>query len=114
LIASQEIFLASDASSRLNNDSQKIQEEEEALTTLSGSENSNIGNIKSTIPTHTSLIFKQQEKCKEPGSREKSLAQPHYSIQHIEGYDILYYKVYKQDVHPSIIETEAKSTVLVP
>jgi hypothetical protein len=41
---------------------------------------------------HTALIFKEQAKVKEPGLREKGLAQPHYSIQHIEGYDILCYK----------------------
>jgi hypothetical protein len=39
---------------------------------------------------HTALIFNKQEKVK--GLREKSLAQPHYSIQHIEGYDLLCYK----------------------
>jgi hypothetical protein len=39
---------------------------------------------------HTALIFKEQEKVK--GLREKGLAQPHYSIQHIEGYDLLCYK----------------------
>jgi hypothetical protein len=38
---------------------------------------------------HTALIFKEQEKFKEPELREKGLAQPHYSIQHIEGYDLL-------------------------
>jgi hypothetical protein len=39
---------------------------------------------------HTALIFKEQAKVK--GLREKVLAQPHYSIQHIEGYDLLCYK----------------------
>jgi hypothetical protein len=39
---------------------------------------------------HTALIFKEQAKVK--GLREKGLAQPHYSIQHIEGYDLLCYK----------------------
>jgi hypothetical protein len=39
---------------------------------------------------HTVLIFKEQAKVK--GLREKGLAQPHYSIQHIEGYDLLCYK----------------------
>jgi hypothetical protein len=39
---------------------------------------------------HTALmIFKEQAKVKESGLREKELAQPHYSIQHIEGYDLL-------------------------
>jgi hypothetical protein len=39
---------------------------------------------------HTPLIFKEQAKVK--GLREKGLAQPHYSIQYIEGYNILCYK----------------------
>jgi hypothetical protein len=52
----------------------KIQEEEEeALTLLSGSENNSISNIKSTIPMHTALIFKEQENVKELGLREKGL-----------------------------------------
>jgi hypothetical protein len=63
---------------------------------------------------HTALIFKEQEKVKQPGLREKGLAQPHYSIQHIEGYDLLVYKDNKQDLHSSIIETTSKSIVLVP
>jgi hypothetical protein len=74
---------------RLDIDSLKIQEEE-VLTLLSESENNNISNIKSSIPLHTDLIFKEQEKVKR--SREKGLAQPRYSIQHIEGYDLLCYK----------------------
>jgi hypothetical protein len=41
---------------------------------------------------HTALIFKEQAKVKESGFREKGLAQPHYSIQHIEGYDLPCYK----------------------
>jgi hypothetical protein len=43
---------------------------------------------------HTALIFKVQAKVK--GLREKGLAQPHYSVQHIEGYDFLSYndKIY--------------------
>jgi hypothetical protein len=62
------------------------------LTRLSGSENNSISNIKLTIPMHTALIFKELAKVKEPGLREKGLAQPHYSMQHIEGYDLLCYK----------------------
>jgi hypothetical protein len=77
--------------SRFDIDSLKIQEEE-VLTLLSGSENNNISNIKWTIPMHTALIFKEQAILKEPGLKEKGLAQPHYSIQHIEGYDLLSYK----------------------
>jgi hypothetical protein len=60
------------------------------LTLLSGSENNSISNIKLTI--HTALIFKEQAKVKDIGLREKGLAQPHYSMQHIEGYDLLCYK----------------------
>jgi hypothetical protein len=42
-----------------------IQEEiEEALTLLSGSENSIISTFKLTITTHTALIFKEQAKVK--------------------------------------------------
>jgi hypothetical protein len=35
---------------------------------------------------HAALIFKEQAKFKQPGLREKVLAQHHYSIQHIEGF----------------------------
>jgi hypothetical protein len=80
------------------------------LLLQSGSENNSISNIKLIIPIHTALIFKEQAKVK--GLREKGLSQPHYSIQHIEGYDLLCNKDNKQDLHSSIIET--KSTVLVP
>jgi hypothetical protein len=75
------------------------------LTLLSGSENNSISNFKLTIPMHTALIFKEQTKVKEPGLRDKGLAQPHYSIQYIEGYDLL---CYKKDPHSSIIETSSK------
>jgi hypothetical protein len=63
---------------------------------------------------HTALIFKEQAKVKEVRLREKGLAQPHYSIQHIEGYDLLCYKDNKLDLHSSIMETKKESTVLVP
>jgi hypothetical protein len=96
-----------DTFSRLEIDSLKIQEKE-VLTLLSGSENNSISNIKSTIPMHTALIFKEQEKVKEQGLREKGLDQPHYSIQNIEGYDLLFYKDNKQDLHSSIIEIDNK------
>jgi hypothetical protein len=82
--------VVADALSRLDIDSLKIQEKE-LLTLLSGSENNSISNIKLAIPMDTVLIFKEQAKVKEPGLRKKSLAQPHYSIQHIEGYDLLCY-----------------------
>jgi hypothetical protein len=77
-----------DALSCLDIGSLKIQEEE-VLTLLSGSENNSISNIKYTIPLHTALIFKEQAKFKDTGLREKGLAQPHYSRQHTEGYDLL-------------------------
>jgi hypothetical protein len=57
---------------------------------------------------HTALIFKEQAKVKETGLTEKGLAQPHYSLQHIEGYDLLCYKNNRQDIHSSIIETNNK------
>jgi hypothetical protein len=95
-----------DALSRLDIDSLKIQEDEEVLTLLSRSGNNSISNIKLRIPMHTALIFNEQAKVK--GLREKGLAQPHYSIQHIEGYDLLCYKKNKQDLHSSIIETNSR------
>jgi hypothetical protein len=52
-----------DSLSRLDIDKLKIQEEE-ALTLLSGSENSSISNIKLTIPMYTALNFKEQAKVK--------------------------------------------------
>jgi hypothetical protein len=66
------------------------------LTILSGSENNIISNIKLTFPMHTDFIFKEQAKVKEPRIREMGLAQPHHSIQHVEGYDLLCYneKIY--------------------
>jgi hypothetical protein len=80
------------------------------LTILSQSEENSISNIK--FPMHTALIFKQQAKVKDTGLIGKVLAQAHYSIQNIEGYDLLCYKDKKEDLQTSIIET--KSTVLVP
>jgi hypothetical protein len=94
-----------DALSCLGIDSLKIQEKE-VLTLLSGSENNSISNIE--FPMHTALIFKKQAKVKNTGLREKGLAQPHYSIQNIEGYDLLYYKENRQDLDSSIIESEYK------
>jgi hypothetical protein len=83
------VDVVADALSRLDIDSLKIQEEE-VLTLLSGSENNSISNIK--LAVHTSLIFKEQAKVKDTRLREKGLAQPHYSIEHIEGYELLCYK----------------------
>jgi hypothetical protein len=88
LPGTKNVGAVADTLSRLDIDSLKIQEEE-MLTLLSGSENNSISNIKLPIPMHTALIFKEQAKVKEPGLREKGLAQPHYSIQYIEGYDLL-------------------------
>jgi hypothetical protein len=48
----------------LDIDSLKIQEEEEVLTLLSGSENNSISNIKLIVSMHTVLIFKEQEKSR--------------------------------------------------
>jgi hypothetical protein len=78
------------------------------LTLLSGSENNSISNIKLTIPIDSALIFIEEAKVKELGLREKGLAQPHYSIQHNEGYDLLCYKDNNQDLHSSIIEVEKR------
>jgi hypothetical protein len=55
------------------------------LKILSGIENSSTSNIKLTIPIYPALSFKEQAKMMELGLREKDLAQPHYSIQRIEG-----------------------------
>jgi hypothetical protein len=106
------VCTAADALSRLDIDSLKIQEEE-VLTLLSGSRTNIISNIKLLNLIHTALIFKEQAKVKLTGLREKGLAQPHYSIQHIEGYDLLCYKYNKQDLHSSNIETKNQSNVLV-
>jgi hypothetical protein len=98
-----------DALSRLDIDSLKIQEEE-VLTLLPGSENNSISSIKSIIPMHTALIFKKQAKFKEPRLREKGLAQTHYSIQHIEGNDLLCHK--ENLCIPQSLRKNTKSTVL--
>jgi hypothetical protein len=59
------VHIFADASSRLDIDSLKTQGEgEETSIFLSGSENSRINNIKSTITMHTALIFKEQAKVK--------------------------------------------------
>jgi hypothetical protein len=56
----------------------KIQySKEEVLTFLSGSEENIISDIKSILSMHTTLIFKEQARDKEPGLREKGFAQPH-------------------------------------
>jgi hypothetical protein len=107
------VVSVADALSRLDIDSLKIQEiKGEVLTDILESENISISNIKSTIPMHTALIFKEQAKVKEPGLREKGLAQPHYSIQLIEGYNLLFYK---ENIYiPQSLRQMTKSTILVP
>jgi hypothetical protein len=61
---------------------------------------------------YTALIFKEQAKVKESGLREKALAQPHYSIQHIEEYDLL---CNKEKIYiPQSLSQRIMSTVLVP
>jgi hypothetical protein len=62
---------------------------------------------------YTALIFKEQAKFMGTGLREKGLAQSHYSIQHIEGYDLLFYKDYNKIYIPQSLRQTAKSTVLV-
>jgi hypothetical protein len=79
--------VVADALSLLEIDIVKIQEEEVVIF-LQVSENNRIINIE--FPMHTALIFKDKAKVK--GLREKSSAQPDYSIQDIEGYDFLCYK----------------------
>jgi hypothetical protein len=58
---------------------------------------------------HNALIFKEQTKIKESGLREKGLAQPHYSIHYIEGYDLL---CYKEKIYiPQLLRKKTKSNV---
>jgi Integrase zinc binding domain len=72
------------ALSRLDIDDLKIQQEE-ALKVLSESEQSNI-----EFPMHTALIFNEQTRFNGLRGTEKGLSQlHHYSMQHIEGYDLL-------------------------
>jgi hypothetical protein len=78
------------------------------LTLLSGSENNSISNIE--FPMHTDLIFKEQAKVK--GLGEKGLAQLHYSIQHIEGYDLICYK--EKIYTPQSWRQRKRVPVLVP
>jgi hypothetical protein len=54
----EKVSTVADALSRLDIVILKIQEEEEVLTLLSGSENSSISNIKYTIPMHIALTEK--------------------------------------------------------
>jgi hypothetical protein len=70
-----------DALSHLDIDELTIPQEEALAITQHS-------NIK--FPMYTALIFKEQVKV--PGLREKCLSKPHYSMQHIEGHDLLCYK----------------------
>jgi hypothetical protein len=81
-------FSVADALSCLDIDELTITQEE-ALALLSESKQCNINFLM-----YTALIFKEQIKV--PGLREKGLSQPYYSMQHIEGYDLLCYnyKIY--------------------
>jgi hypothetical protein len=110
------VVTVADALSLLDIDSLKIQEEtEKVLKLLSESENNSISNIKSTMPMHTALIFKEQAKVKGTRLREKGLSQPHYSIQYIEGYDLLCYNNNKEKIYiAQSLRQRSKSTVLVP
>jgi hypothetical protein len=86
LLRKNNVRAIADALSRLNIDSLKIQEKE-SLILLIGSENKSISNNE--FPMHTALIFKEKTIVIDIGLREKGLVQPHYSIQHVEGYDFL-------------------------
>jgi hypothetical protein len=60
---------------------------------------------------NTALIFKEQAKVKDIGLK-KGLAQPHFSIYHIEGYDLL---CYKEKIYiPQTLKQTTEHTVLVP
>jgi hypothetical protein len=59
-------------------------------------------------PNAYCLDLQRARKSQGDRIREKGLAQPHYSIQHIEGYDLLCYKESIKDLHSSIIEIKNK------
>jgi hypothetical protein len=105
------VAVVADALSHHDIDSLKIQVGE-VLTLLPGSENNSISSFILSIPMHTALIFKEQAKVK--GLREKGLAQRHYLIQHIEGYDLLCYKEKIYIPRSLRLATKSKSNVLVP
>jgi hypothetical protein len=108
LLVKKTVTVIAEVLSCLDIDSLNIQEKE-VLTLLSWSENSSINNIK--FQMHTTLIFKEQAKVKEPGLSKMGLAQSHYSIQHIEGYDLL---CYKENIYiPQSLRQMTNSTVLV-
>jgi hypothetical protein len=102
--------VVSDALSRLDFESLKIQEEE-LLTLLSGAENNSISNIKFTM--HSFLIFKEQGKVKHVGLREKGLSPT--SLLNTTYWGVWSSLLQRNDLHSSIIETEGKKSAdLVP
>jgi hypothetical protein len=105
------VAAVADTLSRLDIDSLKIQEEiEELLTLLSGSENNSIINIRLTIPMHTALIFKEQARVKEPGLREKVLANLITQYSMLKG--IIFFATKKRSISQSLRQI-IKSNVLV-
>jgi hypothetical protein len=72
----------------------------------------NVATVVDTLPRldiDSLKIQKESQKAtrkfKETGFREKCLAQPHYSINNVEDYDLLCCDFSRQDLHYSIIET---------
>jgi hypothetical protein len=110
------VGIVEDGLSHHDIDSLKTQEEtEEVLPLLSLSEKNSISNINLTILMQTIVNFKEQGKVKKPGLREKGLAQPHYSIQHVEGYDLIFQKKIINRIYiPQLSRQMTMSTVLVP
>jgi hypothetical protein len=97
--------VVADALSSSDIDDLKIQQEE-ALTLLSESEQSNI-----KFPMNTALIFKEQTRVNGLRETEKRLSQQHYSMQHIEGNDLL---CFKDKIYiPQSLRQKHKSTILV-
>jgi hypothetical protein len=115
LSGKKNMTVVADALSRLDMDILNIQKEvEEVLTLLSGSEYNSINIIKMIIPMHTALIFKEQAKVKDPGLREKGLAQPHYSINLLKVMIFSVTKITNKIYIPQSLRYVTKSTVLVP
>jgi hypothetical protein len=75
-----------DALSCLGLDGLKFQDEK-SLTLLSESKHSNI-----KFPMNTALIFKDQTRVNGLRETEKRLSEHQFSMQHIEGYDLLCFK----------------------
>jgi hypothetical protein len=60
------------------------------------------------IPNEYFLDLQRTEKSQGTRIKRKGLAQPHYSIQHPQGYELFCYKYEKQDLYSSMIETSNK------